>query len=823
MIPMNNTNSFVKFFDQKVLRKERELIDSWDYEICNQYGMDCLFVSQKAKFPKTKLIPFQFDKDRETPRQNDLFFHAYGEISRPEYNEPFQTRVYVQFTEDLFAINGFGLNADLNTTLIFNKTSFALDGALAMGDNKTINKQFKFSMEVDNEDPYAIINYKTNGLKFKSRFNWKSKDLIEGELFEFDIDPENIVKPDILNTFKRRYSASKFIETYKLYFKINQKKFNKLTGKYKISGTCIANFVIRNPWKAYSQFLNRITPSVGDLVLINGIDDNIIKLEIMEVEAENKTQQGISPLLGSYSFRCTAKPYIADNNASMLNNPITAPTDINAKKLIIQTVMNHAASKIADHISTYEKLYTDEMGFDFTEDDVYGGYDLEPPNGLSNPQNVPVKHIPINSNERTSYRWNFYSDKNVEIADGNNQVIATYSPDTLYTYLKNLMDKNYTDYLIERWNMDIISVDYSPLDYDKTYSSTKYYNELSSYNWYKCLALNVPLWYNTEITTEITSRNNKKISPPITVATAYTEHERRLHRLIESPISAAKQAFDDFISANPKFIEIVNKAAYSGIPFKYEIPIIEPCCFDEYIKLIKDKNDVMPIEISYDNVYELSSFREISAIKNGVPKYYKDRIPRYVKNPKHKYNLVTDLYDIEQYNIGSSDFENVVKETTPQYKEWKKINVKKVNGPLVEIYRFENTNNSRLATNGKQLFFETTDISGNLNSSEISSFELDKEIIPTLSKEYKGLSVPLSGKLNWIEADEHGVYFNTAYGIRIKLYGDKKIDEEPFTHLNYENDLSSPEDSFILTFKNSKYYMTVQPTKNGTFSLRLCQ
>ena len=818
MIAPNNSKSFVKFFDPKVLKKERELINSWDYEICNQYGMDCLFVSQKAKFPKTKLIPFQFDSQRETPRQNDLFFHAYGEISRPEYNEPFPTRVYVQFTEDLFTINGFGLNTDINTTLIFNKTSFALDGALAMADNQTINKQFTFTTEIPENEKYAIINYKSKNLQFKAKFDWKAAvgdKFIEGKLFEFNIDPENFVKPDVLNTFKRRYSASKFLETCKLYFKCKDLGSNILSGGRKIFGNCIANFVVKNPWKPYSELLNRLTPSVGDLVLLNGIDDNIIKLEITEVESENKTQQGISPLLGSYSFKCIAKPYIADNNASALNDPITAPTDINAKKLIIQTVMNHDASKTTDHISKYEKLYTDQMGFDFTEDDIYGGYDLEPPNGITNPQNVPVHLEPINSNERTIYKWGKRFDgKKIDIKNDSDTIVTSYLPDTLYTYLKNLMDTEYTEYVLSRMNLgEISTLKYNVFDDDA----------ISSNGWYKCRALNVDLWYNTISSDQITVTQvwDKEISDYVNISTitAYTEQERRLYQLSNSN----EEVLSDFINKNKDFIDAINSDVLNGISNKYDLPLIYPYCYDEYVALIKDKKDAMPIDIRSSDVYELSSFLEISAIIDGEEHYYPDRVPRYIKNTDHKYNLRTDLYDIEQYNIGSSDFEQVIKDTTPQYKEWKKINIKKVNGPLVEIYRFENSKNSRFATNGKQLFFETTDNDGNLYSTEISSLELNTDVELKQSKEYNGLSVPLTGRLNWIEADDVGVYFNSAYGTRTRLYGDKKIDEEKFTHLNYENDISSPRDSFILTFKNSKFYFVVQPNSNGMFNLRLCQ
>lgn len=806
----NSTNSFVQFFDKNNLKKERELIDSWDYEICNQYGMDCLFVSQKAKFPAIKKPVYDYSKRyaNPLPNQNDLFFHAYGEISRPEYNEPFWTRAYIQFTEDLFAINGFGLNADLNTTLIFNKTSFALDGALAMADSETISKRFTFNTEIDKSNKYATVNYKAKGLQFKTRFDWNKSfaELTEGELFEFNIDPENKVKPDVLSTFQRRYSALKCVEKSSIYFKCEDKGINPLSGGQKISGTCIATFVVKNPWRAYSEYLNRITPSVGDIVLINGIDDNIIKLELTEVEAENKTAQGISPLLGSYSFKCTAKPYIADNSASAIHDPIVAPTDINAKKLIIQTVINHDASKIADTISTYEKLYTDDMGMDFTEDDVYGGYDLEPPLGLNNPPHVPVNHQPINSNERTTYKWDELSSSTIEITDDSGKTIASYKPDDAYTYLKNLMDSNYTDYLVQQWMPDI-SVSYDMFDNGL--------DVLSSTSWRKCLALNVPLWYdvNSDISTR-TVVDKYEVTTVISTISAYTEADRRLHQLLTSP--SAESLFNSFISANQSFISFTNKAAYDGIPNKYGIPVIQSSFLNEYLKVINDKKDAMPIDISSSDVYELSSYKVFREISNNVPIY--DIVWRYKQNPDHKYNLRTDLYDIEQYNIGSSDFAKVVKETTPEFQKWKQINIKKMNGPLITIHRFENKCNSRLSTNGESLFFET-ELNGAKYRTEITSF--DNEISATPAETYNGLSVPLNRKLNWIEADNNCVYFNNAYGKRIRLYGDSEIIEDNHSHLNYENDLSSPQDAFILTFKNSKYYLAVQPSSNGPYTIKL--
>ena len=94
------------------------------------------------------------------------------------------------------------------------------------------------------------------------------------------------------------------------------------------------------------------------------------------------------------------------------------------------------------------------------------------------------------------------------------------------------------------------------------------------------------------------------------------------------------------------------------------------------------------------------------------------------------------------------------------------------------------------------------------------------EINPEQADAYSGLSVPLNRKLNWLEADATGIYFNTAYGRRIRLHDPKDSEYDKLSHLNFENDFSSPENSFILTFKNATCYLTIQPGVNGVFTLK---
>ena len=768
-----NDKSRLQFFNQSQLIAEREMLDTWDYEIVNSYGIDCWFVSQKAKFPHVKMLP----------NQQDIFFHAYGEIDRPEYNEPFLTRVYTQFTNDLFAINGFGLNADLTTTLIFNRTSFSLDAALALADDQTLRKTFNFKIDVNQTNPIAIIKFKGKNIYFKFGFNWKKNPTnISCELEEFRYDPENIVSPDMYASFKRRYSAKDYVKDYSISLRIKSKKLNPLTGKLSIIGSCDAMFVIKNPWKSFNEFQNRITPSVGDIVLIQGVDNKVVKLEITEVESENKTAQGINPMLGSYSYSCTAKPYIADNNANAIQNPVTAPTEINANKLIIQTILNHDASETAGKISEYEKWYTDDEGMDFTDDDVYGGYDLEASDGIKNPPEVPIHKEVVETNERI-YGWSKYVDKDIQIKNGSRNII--YSPDNLYTYLKNMLDENFMSYMLNLNNIEI-DVDYSMFDD-------------SICSWTSCVALNIPLWYD-------------KISGMVAdkTVTAYTIGDRRLFQASQN-----SSLMVDFINANKSLINITNGPVLNGDTSKYQIPLMDKSLIPTYIDVINDKSDKIPIDILAKDVWVLSSYPIIVDRDGGIVEI---SVTKYVKDP-NELNLRTDLYDIEQYNLGDIEYRLLRDNYYGVIKEWKKLKMINTIGPLVPIYVFDRESNTRLATNGEKLFYETTN-NGQLYRYEIDSLNDEFDISQHKANKYKYITVPLSPRLNWIEGTDLGLFFNNAHNKRIQLFGNSdNIDQGDISRLTYQNDIASKPFSKILKFKSSPFKMYVELDKNGFLQL----
>lgn len=747
----------LQFFNQEQLIAERELIDTWDYEIINSYGIDCWFVSQKAHFPKVK----------NRPNQNDIFFHAYGEINRPEYNEPFLTRVFTQFTNDLFAINGFGLNADLTTTLIFNKTSFALDGALALADDYTVSKQFEFKIDVDQNRPIASIKFNGKNLYFKASFNWKKAldGLDKAEVEEFRADPQNLVTPDVYATFKRRYSAADYLKEYVIEISCDSKKLNPISGKYSLHGECKANFTIKNPWKSFNEFQNRITPSVGDIVLLRGVDNKILKLELTEVETENKTAQGINPLLGSYSFQCIAKPYIADNNANAIQDPITAPTEINANKLIIQTILNHDASETAGNISEYDKWYTDDDGMDFTDDDIYGGYDLEAPNGIKNPPEVPKKNAETNIIKR-SYAWNKYKDLDIQITIGDKTI--TYTPDDLYAYLSNLLDRNYMDYVMLRDKIDL-SVDYSMFDDISDWISCKGWVGKNIENTDNKGYLD--LWYQD---------GDYDISAEVS---AFSESDRRIFQ-----IKNDESLFNDFISANIGIFNVTNEAPLNGNQSQHGIPYMDMDAqlVETYIDVLNDRIEDFETKLEY--VYELS------AVPKYPGPYYRIEWVRYPTDWYLKINLIDKSgSDIINANDPMRDL---------------------MVGPLIPVYKFGD--DTRLATNGSALYYETKKDDA-LYRMEISSFDDIDNISSYGAEEYKDYVTPMSPRLNWIEANDMGIYFNNAFDQRIRLYGrkDDNVHEGPISKLTYQNDIASKHGSSIMSFKSSPYKIYVEKDKDG--------
>lgn len=113
------------------------------------------------------------------------------------------------------------------------------------------------------------------------------------------------------------------------------------------------------------KYVNLIRPAIGDLIAIDFPSDTSREIyEITDCFDKQLTQDGISPLLHNYIWKCKAKRYV---NAHEDNTPLNQD---DAKVEERQKYDQLVDGIVADEVSTY-----DIISGDIKEDSVYGGYD----------------------------------------------------------------------------------------------------------------------------------------------------------------------------------------------------------------------------------------------------------------------------------------------------------------------------------------------------------------------------------------------------------------------------------------------------------------
>lgn len=706
----------LQFFHQRDFKQERAVIDNYTHDIIKSYGMRVGYVTQRKNYPLFPTI--------NVP-QNDLFFHAYGDIVKPNYNPPFETGAYIKFSNDIFQFNNFGLSNTFICTMHFNKRDFAFDSAFLLGDNFTVSGTVRGIYPVpmgSDQGIHLAINDKDVSFEFDFPYI-DAKGIVKisnPDIENFRVKINRFINEELYGTFERRYSAAKLFLNNEIRVKYSKalpgsddSSLDSSSGSDSSFGggssssdqeyidiECTYSFIIKNPFKAYNEFCWRLTPSVGDIVLVNTVENRVEKLEITEVFAENKAADGINPLLGEYTWNCIAVPYIPETDVEP--GEITSPTPIDAHKQTLIEMANQAASNMGANTSNYKEIGSGPLGA-LTEDDIYGGYDLAmPPQTLSTSLTIiPTKDIPTENNYRPNIWKTLDPLQSLEWEIDN--VLFSSTLDDLYFKLKNTFDEVITDRICEKYKL--VKLDYRQID-----------SKLPE----KIVELNAGVYPFGEF--------------------GFALPDARLQVLVNHP-----EVLDQFLEDNASTLFALNKRVVNK-------------SIKSILFISKEFFDIVGNAVILD--------REIS---------------RKVKLPGS--GLIVDLYDIEQKNLGSDTYKELVKETHPE--GWKPIGslkpIKKVVGSLVSIYEFGDDANSRLATNGKSLFFETWNLNGQLLRTEIINLrppmDWSTEIADgqyhgqSISQEYVGW--------NWLDGDSTGIYFNTMTGERIQIFSQENdIDED---------------------------------------------
>lgn len=746
-----NQNTPLQFLDTKYLDAERTVIDNYIHDIVKNYGIDVLYVSQKKNFP---IVPHQ-----PTPTEHEILFHAYGDIIKPDYNEPFLTRAYIKFENDLFAINQFGLSNDMSIILFLNKIDFAYDAAIALADNETKKKTFTFTGKISTNDSSYVVSYKDKEINFKAEFPvdqhaTNTTKRARGQLTDFSISPDLIGNSFIYASFKRRYSAKYKVEDSKISVSYKLDNIDLAANTVDISGKITCSFVVKNPFKSYILNEQKITPAVGDIILVQTVDNKLEKIEITEVIAENKTVSGINPLLATYAYQCYCKPFIADNATAMTD--IAAPTQINANKLETIDNLNQNASNTGDQLSYYEHLYTDSELGDVQQDEIYGGYDMS--DYKIDTQAVPLKPN-LSQTTKNYFNWNVYSDKSITLSIPPRNY--TYSADELYSQLRNLFNEKYLAQVTKHNNLP--DVDYSMFNLDKV----SYY----------------VTGLNSQFYVDIADEN--------TIKNGYLANEMCLRQIANTPT-----LFNEFCEHNQALISYINNSYVNkGYKSVDGLPYMSTDVLETYISLISDKQHSSLVQI------------------NGI-KYVKNDIGKFVKSGQTL--IIVDLRDVERNNLDTLEFTQMLTAASP-YLPVKptalpEIKYEFIKGALIPIYEFDDFQVTRLATNGLDLFVETSDLDDNLYRAKIDKLNAILEF-EAVDGPYNDKTVNLSPDYSWLSADEYGIYFNPVRGDRILLAG--KANEYKMstndTSLLFNSDINSANSNTeIITFKNSPYYIKLE-------------
>ena len=726
-----NSNTSLNFFDRERLTAERTIIENQNHDIIKNYGIDVFYISQKKNFSF---------KTKETPSEYSILFHAYGDIIKPEYNLPFKTRAYVQFENDLFNIDFFGLSNDLSLTCHFNKIDFALDSAIFLADDKIINKKIKLNNVVIN-NKNAIINFEDKETKFKLNVDF-NKD--EVKLVNFEISNDFIIGNDTLYTsYKKRYSAKDYVKDseFKLKYSIvdNNENFKTMA----VDGEIDCEFIVKDITKPLSKYERRITPAVGDIILIQTVDNKFEKIEIVELASENKTINGLNPLLANYSYQCYCKPFIADNASKV--GDLDGPTELNAFKLDNLEELSQEASMTAGKISRYKHLYKDVDHNKYQQDDIYGGYDT------IDKVNSRILKLSKNDHQRTIWHYYEWGDlfKNKKLYITVNGYRFVYTADELYHYITNIFGEEYINGL----NLNV-EIDYSMFDMNIDYVE----------------ALNGQFYLD----------DNK--------------YYLRKHYILRK-ISEDSNLLQTFIDENEEFVDLINQDYAKKIKSKYKLACLTPDLFNVYKELVDNKKIKNLVKVKGKKYKIVEKDDEI--INNESEIEYE-----YIFDGEVE--IIVDLQDIEQTNMNSDKFtellvtkNEILNIKTPLERA---VKIDFIKGKLITVHEFGDYQNTRLATNGLNLYVESHDISGKTYRYRLDDLTYNNELDFEIG-EYDDKTISLTKNVSWITNDNHGIYFNSI-DKKIILMGDDNYDHKKHKKSDLRYLDSNNSNSMILSLPN---------------------
>lgn len=393
MSVIQSTQPELRYVKRQNLANEAKIIGNYYRDLIRSYGVDCIY---------SKLDTSEFSNFKNVVDRNTLLKQAYGYNITPDYSMSAHMLTYMEVENDIFQLNKFGLNPNADVSFYFENNDFACALVTKVGRYKEYPiQETEVQCEVpecvsdyivcgSNEDgspkkhylsssvfPYELgLGYKEN--YFSENLSGKLYAAIDG--YELDKETTIVCHPyehtdfnvkfdsnsDLYRSLKHVIENDDYLETM-LFLTYTVRKVlvsktadDKPKYKYILSGKLHGN-VLFYDIEELSKYAEKIHPAVGDIVTIDFPDEsNRERYEITECFDKQLTQDGISPLLHKYIWKCKARRYVNSYEEITPNEA----DDRLQEKIDYQS---HVSEEVAKKISLY----------DDNQDAAYGGYELE--------------------------------------------------------------------------------------------------------------------------------------------------------------------------------------------------------------------------------------------------------------------------------------------------------------------------------------------------------------------------------------------------------------------------------------------------------------
>ena len=382
----------LRYLRRNNLQEESRVIGNYFKDIIHQYGIDIKY---------HKLNTDVFGNFNSIVDQNAILKHAYGYNIEPSYDCVTDMISYMQVEADVFQLQKLGMVPNEDVEFYFDKTEFACDFAEQLGQLKEYKideteivcevpdcTEFVDRVDPDTGEktryylsddvfPYDLGKGHEEGFRcgvLSGKLSIEIGPYEIGKEYEVVCHPyehtdflvEFPVNKDLYKSFQYKIQNDKYIDsliflTYHVEKSIAKADdtFHDPDVRYVLRGKLHGSILFYDLNKI-GKYLDLIHPEVGDIITIDFPDENNREqYEITDCYDKQLTNDGISPLLHNYIWKCKARRYVNGMNE------IGEENEANER---LQEKIRHDQA-VEDQVTSKVQLYDDG------DQEAYGGYE----------------------------------------------------------------------------------------------------------------------------------------------------------------------------------------------------------------------------------------------------------------------------------------------------------------------------------------------------------------------------------------------------------------------------------------------------------------